>query len=159
MLPSLRGQLSDAARGRRIATCPPPRPGPATSPTNLACVVVDQAALYGLLRKVRDLGLPLISGTPTLNTMERPLSTDTKSAIGGTRMSEAETPAVAAGNRVSTTRIVGGAGVALAASVVVQNAVFLWALERPPSAILLVRSSPTTPRTGASWPSPWVWRP
>src|SRR5215217_6794485 len=69
----------DAARGRRIATCPPPRPGPATSPTNLACVVVDQAALHGLLRKVRDLGLPLISGTPTLNTMERPLSTDTKS--------------------------------------------------------------------------------
>src|SRR5687767_1879262 len=120
MLPSLRGQLSDAARGRRIATCPPPRPGPATSPTNLACVVVDQAALYGLLRKVRDLGLPLISGTPTLNTMERPLSTDTKSAIGGTRMSEAATPAV------STTRIVGGAGVALAASVVVQNAVFFF---------------------------------
>ena len=87
-------------------------------------MAVDQAALYGLLRKVRDLGLPLISGTPTLNTMERPLSTDTKSAIGGTQMSEAATPAVAAGNRVSTTRIVGGAGVALAASVVVQNAVF-----------------------------------
>jgi hypothetical protein len=42
-------------------------------------VAVDQAALYGLLRKVRDVGLPLISGTPTLNTMERPLSTDTKS--------------------------------------------------------------------------------
>ena len=42
-------------------------------------------------------------------------------------MSEAATPAVAAGNRVSTTRIVGGAGVALAASVVVQNAVFLGA--------------------------------
>src|SRR5215208_7005841 len=124
MLPSLRGQLSDAARGRRIATCPPPRPGPATSPTNLACVVVDQAALYGLLRKVRDLGLPLISGTPTLNTMERPLSTDTKSAIGGTRMSEAATPAVAAGNRVSKTRIVGVVAVAYAASVFVQNAVF-----------------------------------
>ncbi len=53
-------------------------------------------------------------------------STDTKSAIGGTRMSEAATPAVAAGNRVSTTRIVGGAGVALAASVVVQNAVFVF---------------------------------
>lgn len=52
-------------------------------------------------------------------------STDTKSAIGGTRMSEAATPAVAAGNRVSTTRIVGGAGVALAASVAVQNAVFV----------------------------------
>ena len=52
------------------------------------------------------------------------VSTDTKSAIEGTRMSEAATPAVAAGNRVSTTRIVGGAGVALAASVFVQNAVF-----------------------------------
>src|ERR687898_333906 len=54
-------------------------------------------------------------------------STDTKSAIGGTRMSAAATPAVAAGNRVSTTRIVGGAGVALAASVVVQNAMFTGA--------------------------------
>jgi hypothetical protein len=53
------------------------------------------------------------------------VSTDTKSALGGTRMSEAATPAVAAGNRMSTTRIVGGAGVALAASVVVQNAVFV----------------------------------
>src|SRR5919202_3469084 len=53
--------------------------------------------------------------------------TDTKSAIGGTRMSEAATPAVAAGSRVSTTRIVGGAGVALAASVVVQNAMFTGA--------------------------------
>src|SRR4028118_29009 len=70
-------------------------------------------------------------GTPTLNTMERPLSTDTKSAIRGTRMSEAATPAVAAGNRVSTTRIVGGAGVALAASVVVQNAVFFVGTEAP----------------------------
>ena len=27
----------------------------------LTCVVADQAALYGLLRKVRDLGLPLIA--------------------------------------------------------------------------------------------------
>lgn len=27
----------------------------------LICPVVDQAALYGLLRKVRDLGMPLIS--------------------------------------------------------------------------------------------------
>ena len=27
----------------------------------LTCSVVDQAALYGLLRKVRDVGLPLIS--------------------------------------------------------------------------------------------------
>jgi hypothetical protein len=31
--------------------------------TLLTCSVVDQAALYGLLRKVRDLGLPLISAT------------------------------------------------------------------------------------------------
>ena len=36
------------------------------------------------------------------------VSTDTKSAIGGTRISEAATPAVAAGNPASTTRIVGG---------------------------------------------------
>ena len=31
--------------------------------TLLTCPVVDQAALHGLLRKVRDLGLPLISVT------------------------------------------------------------------------------------------------
>jgi hypothetical protein len=31
--------------------------------TILTCPVADQAALYGLLRKVRDLGLPLISVT------------------------------------------------------------------------------------------------
>lgn len=31
--------------------------------TKLACTVVDQAALFGLLRKIRDLGLPLISVT------------------------------------------------------------------------------------------------
>src|SRR6185503_18870814 len=58
-------------------------------------------------------------------------STDTKSAIGGTRVSEAATPSVAAGNRVSTTRIVGAAAVALAASVVVQNAVFFVGPEAP----------------------------
>ena len=29
--------------------------------TLLICTVIDQAALYGLLRKVRDLGIPLIS--------------------------------------------------------------------------------------------------
>ncbi len=52
------------------------------------------------------------------------VSTDTKSAIGGTRMSEAATPVVAAGNRVFTTRIVGIVAVAYAASVFVQNAVF-----------------------------------
>src|SRR6478672_785893 len=58
------------------------------------------------------------------------VSTGTKSTIGGTRMSEAATPAVAAGNRVSTTRIVGGAGVALAASVIVQNAMFVGGVAR-----------------------------
>jgi hypothetical protein len=31
--------------------------------TLLTALVVDQAALYGLLRKVRDIGLPLISVT------------------------------------------------------------------------------------------------
>src|SRR5215470_1294511 len=56
---------------------------------------------------------------------------DRKSAIGGTRVSEAATPAVAAGNRVSTTRIVGAAAVALAASVIVQNAVFFVGPEAP----------------------------
>ena len=64
------------------------------------------------------------------------VSTDTKSAIGGTRMSEAATPAVAAGNRVSTTRIVGGAGVALAASVAIENAVLAGAGGPPFSAPL-----------------------
>jgi hypothetical protein len=39
--------------------------------TLLTCLVVDQAALYGLLRKVRDLGLPLISVART-----RPGQTD-----------------------------------------------------------------------------------
>src|ERR687884_413403 len=53
-------------------------------------------------------------------------STDTKSAIGGTRMSEAATPAVAAGNRVSTTRIVGATAIAVAALVLIDNVVVGW---------------------------------
>src|SRR3712207_6421176 len=49
--------------------------------TLLTGLVVDQAALYGLLRKVRDLGLPLISVTsvqtdqidgPVFNSQSRP---------------------------------------------------------------------------------------
>jgi len=40
------------------------------------------------------------------------------------KMSEAATPAVAVGNRVSTTRIVGVAALAYAASMIIQNAVF-----------------------------------
>ncbi len=35
-----------------------------TGDTLLTVPVVDQAALYGLLRKLRDLGLPLISINP-----------------------------------------------------------------------------------------------
>jgi hypothetical protein len=31
--------------------------------TLLICLVIDQAALYGLLRQIRDLGLPLLSVT------------------------------------------------------------------------------------------------
>jgi hypothetical protein len=33
--------------------------------TTLAGFVVDQAALHGVLRKIADLGLPLLSVTPT----------------------------------------------------------------------------------------------
>ena len=58
-------------------------------------------------------------------------STDTTSAIGGSRMSEAATPAVAVGNRVSMTRIVGAAAIAFAVLVVVQNAVFFVGPEAP----------------------------
>jgi hypothetical protein len=36
----------------------------ASGETLLTGPVVDQAALYGLLRKVRDLGMPLISVMP-----------------------------------------------------------------------------------------------
>lgn len=32
--------------------------------TVLTCPATDQAALYGLLKKARDLGLPLVSVTP-----------------------------------------------------------------------------------------------
>jgi hypothetical protein len=52
------------------------------------------------------------------------VSPATKSAIGGARMSEAATPAMSAGNQVSTTRIVGGIALAYAISMIVQNAVF-----------------------------------
>src|SRR3712207_1646801 len=55
------------------------------------------------------------------------VSTDTKSAIVGTRMSEAATPAVAAKNRVSMTRIVGAAAIAFAVSVAIDNAVLAGA--------------------------------
>ena len=35
----------------------------ANGETLLTCLVVDQAALHGLLRKVRDVGMPLLSVT------------------------------------------------------------------------------------------------
>lgn len=54
------------------------------------------------------------------------MSTETKSAIGGTRMSEAATPAVAAGNQVSTARIVGGVAVAYAVSDRSGRGVWQW---------------------------------
>lgn len=44
--------------------------------TQLSGPVPDQPALYGLLRKVRDLGLPLISVTRTTDTLNRPNSNE-----------------------------------------------------------------------------------
>jgi hypothetical protein len=38
--------------------------------TFLTGVVIDQAALHGLLKKVRDLGLPLVSVRPVLSHAE-----------------------------------------------------------------------------------------
>src|SRR4028119_2052245 len=61
MLQSLRGQQT-AARGRRTATCPPPRPGPATSN--------DPLPFYG--RK---------QGDATMLTKPNPVHQDTMEAI------------------------------------------------------------------------------
>jgi len=38
--------------------------------TVIRCPALDQAGLHGLLAKVRDLGLPLISVTPTATTLD-----------------------------------------------------------------------------------------
>jgi hypothetical protein len=38
--------------------------------TLLTGVVVDQAALHGLLRKVRDVGMPLVSVSPATASLE-----------------------------------------------------------------------------------------
>ena len=42
--------------------------------TRLTGPVVDQAALHGLLKKVRDLGMPLISVTRVLEPRKEPTS-------------------------------------------------------------------------------------
>ena len=52
--------------------------------TLLAGPVVDQAALHGLLKKVRDLGLPLVSVSPL------EYSTSTKVGTGQADQSEIE---------------------------------------------------------------------
>ena len=105
--------------------------------TLLSGPVPDQPALYGLLRKVRDLGLPLVSVNQITVTLSQQIlnkkrsntkmNTNNKGAIkmNTNKMSEAATPAMAVGNRVSTTRIVGVAAVAYAASVIAQNAMFV----------------------------------
>jgi hypothetical protein len=47
--------------------------------TLLTCPVVDQAALHGLLRKVRDLGLPLISAIRVKPPRRMPPTTNSES--------------------------------------------------------------------------------
>jgi hypothetical protein len=87
--------------------------------TLLSGPVPDQPALYGLLRKVRDLGLPLVSVNQITVTLSQQILNKKRS---NTKMNT--TPAMAVGNRVSTTRIVGVVALAYAASMIVQNAVF-----------------------------------
>src|SRR5918998_6779327 len=56
--------------------------------TILAGPVVDQAALYGLLRTVRDLGLPLLS---VMEVQPRPADVPDVQSRHGSRASETET--------------------------------------------------------------------
>jgi hypothetical protein len=118
--------------------------------TLLSGPVPDQPALYGLLRKVRDLGLPLVSVNQITVTLRQQIlnkkrsntkmNTNYKGAIKmntnnmttemedikvSLKMSEAATPAMAVGNRGSTTRIVGIVALAYAASMIAQNAMFV----------------------------------
>ena len=95
--------------------------------TLLSGPVPDQPALYGLLRKVRDLGLPLVSVNQITVTLSQQILNKKRSntKMNTNIMSEAATPAMAVGNRVSTTRIVGVAALAYAASMIAQNAMFV----------------------------------
>jgi hypothetical protein len=87
--------------------------------TILSGLVPDQPALYGILRRVRDLGLPLVSVNQIPVSLSQQSSNKKRS---NTKMNT--TPAVATGNRVSTTQIVGVVAIAYAASVIVQNVLF-----------------------------------
>lgn len=62
--------------------------------TLLAGPVVDQAALHGLLHKVRDLGLPLLSVTPLPETDDAHDDATGRPSVGTTRStSRTDTPA------------------------------------------------------------------
>src|SRR4028119_1912747 len=62
MLQSLRGQQT-AARGRRTATCPPPRPGPATSNHPLHLSGREQGDATVLTKRKRNEAQPSTSSS------------------------------------------------------------------------------------------------
>ncbi|WKZ36701.1 MAG: hypothetical protein QY332_02005 [Anaerolineales bacterium] len=88
--------------------------------TLLSGPVPDQPALYGLLRKVRDLGLPLVSVNQITVTLNQQILNKKRS---NTKMNTNNTTTEME-YRVSTTRIVGVVALAYAASMIFQNAVF-----------------------------------
>lgn len=88
--------------------------------TLLSGSVPDQPALYGLLRKVRDLGLPLVSVNQITATLSQQILNKKRS---NTKMNTNNTTTEME-YKVSTTRIVGVVALAYAASMIVQNAVF-----------------------------------